>query len=766
MRRLIRCLSLGLLLAGGCDQPDEVYRELPKDFDPSILNGLASASVHYDGDKGFTDTTQDSRPDRPTVEVCTDSELADRWASMVNQPIIPMVGAGGLDMTGGAEWAGLTVDEAQSPDVLCQASYYADGVVAWGDYYEVIAFWDTTTRQIDDMLLTPGYKGVITAGAYVFEVNEAITKDGVALSRNDGSDRDPKTDDNMRDIDRALIRAFRPELDADQIDCVEAGACYILDFGTVPTMVFMSVGLYLPLEPQQQHVTQIEVSLKRPFRIGAGRAEVDAVTPTFFGTAAAGIPNCEVTYGTTWGHIESECLAGDALAMAQITPVYGYEQILVQMGGVSLYLERPGLAADEILPFDPVPQADDRVAIASVNAAYEGEFSMPFSEVLRIYRDNLEQAIRDEAPGLAPEDPTGVEQLRTPDDPDLPAEVAARYPDRLRPGGIFAAFCADDGADAGTEYDSCITEASGRPVLALTGTLRSLVSAALGPALTPKLADSAFYVQQLQRALGEYLNGAPILDDQISYSAEANRPDRIYATISLLSGGEAYTYNVYYGGTEDRIHFMNFQRGATRMERVLLRDAALPTPSDRNPSGVFTLRHLIDSPRLGLGAIGTVTVDEVRPETRRALLTVTMGDREEMQVLAPYLEASNVNGYWVPVEGPHSRFEQAHYFGLYGNTMSTGFFLSPAGDGSDNLEIVAIDSTDFFGDIPFCGFTTRIGAFADELLTQIEDAGYPCQLIVRRSENRQFITSLSDLDAQVEVFVSNNLINEAFVWSR
>lgn len=763
MRRLVPALLCGALLAWGCDEPDEIYEELPENYNPTAANGQAPVGDHFEGDKGFEDSSGEYDPSLPTVEVCSDAEIAERWAWMVNQPIIPMVGAGGLDMRGGDDWSGLTIDEAQSPDMLCQASYYADGIAAWGDYYELIAVWDTETRQIDDILVTPGYKGVIDAGEFVFEVNEPITRDGVPLTRNDGSSRDPKTDENMRAMDRALIRAFRPELNADEIDCIEAGSCYILASGTVRFLVFISVGLYVPLEPVQQHIVDLETALKRPFRIGTGEAEVVGLTPTIFGTSAAGIPDCEITYGTDWADIEANCLADDPLAMADVLTFYGRQYVVVGLGGVLLYFERPGLPIDEVLPLDPTPQAGDSVAILSLNAGYEGDFSMPYSDILRIFADNLDAAIRAEVPDLPPEDPTGAEMLRAPDDPYLPAEVTERYPDRLRPGGIFAVFCEDDGDDADDLYDSCLTDSSGRPNLPLTATLKSLVSSNLGTLVTAKLTDPSFYVQQFERAVGEYFNEGPLLGDQINFTASG---DTIYGTIAIPRSDDTYTVLVTYTGNDDRIHFMNFQKGVTRMEEVLLRDAALPTQTDPNPSGVFTFEHLLGSPRLGLGATGTVTVEELVPETRRALLNVQMGTNETMTILAPYQEASSVTGYLIPTEGPASHFEPAHWFALTGGVMGAGFYLAEADDGSGDLEIVGITGSSFFGDVSFCGLPVRIGDFADDLLDEIEANGYPCDLIVRLSENREFVTSLADLDSQIKVYVDNNVINQVFRWAR
>jgi hypothetical protein len=766
MRRTLLGLAV-LLLVAACDKPDQVYRKLPPGFDPVTGNGLGPVAAHYTGTKGFVDETAVTPPIVPTREVCADAEVAAKNAAMVNEPIVPMKGAGGLDMTGGAAWAGLTIDDAQSPDLLCQASYYGDGVAAWGDNYEVIAFFSPTTRLIDDILVTPGYLGTLTAGDFVLEINEPIRKAGTPLSQTDGSAGDARSEDNLRQMDRALIRAFRPSLDADQVDCIESGSCYIIMSGTLPVLVFMSVNVYVVLEPQELRIVQLEVALKRPFRIGAGEIDVTGPSPVLHGTAAAGIPDCQVTYGTTWKHIREKCLGDDPMAMASVTAVNGYENVLVDLGGVLLYLDRPGLAVDQILPIAPVPEDGDTVGIISVNAAYEGSFAMPYSDVLRLYKGLLDRALREDVPDLPEDAMTGIDLLRTPDDPALPDSVKHAYPDRLRPGGIFAVFCMPDLGDDG-KYTDCLTDSSGRPTLPLTGALQYMVSAVLGDQAPARFQNTSFFVQQLLMALATHFNGGPITTEQINLLADSDSPDRIYATTTLFvteSGQEVpYTVNAYYGGNDDRLHFLNFQKGSSRMERVLLQDAALPTPNDPEPSGVFTLTHLVDSPRLGLGAYGAISVDQPVPETRRALLTVTMDETTTTQVLAPYTAASSVSGYWVPLEGPQDRFTPADWISLSGNTIGAGLFLAPVGPGPADRVVVAVTATDFFGTVPFCGFDVRIGDYASQLLAAIADEGFPCTTIVRRSENREFVTSIADMDGQVRLTVNNDMIGQVTFW--
>ncbi len=771
MRHVLLGVVVCAFMATACDKPDEVYKKLPGDFDPGIANGFVNSAGYYDGSKGFLDETLEYDPGI-TVEVCSDSEIATKQVWMVAQPIIPMQGGGGLDMRGGDDWSGLTVDEAQSPDMLCQALYYGDGIAAWGDYYELITWWDTQTRVIDSMMMRSGYIGTLETEeadggtVFTFEVNEPIMKGTTPLARGDGGARDPRSEANMKAIDQELIRTFRKQVDnPDDVDCVEAGSCYIIMSGTLPVLVFTSVNVYIVLEPIQWHIVNIQLSIKRPFTIAMGAASVSGVTPTISGTTAAGIPDCSVTYDTTWAHVRDNCLTtDDSLEMAQITSVYGYEYINAQFGGVLLYFERD-LAVDEIVGLDPVLQDTDTASIVSLNAGYEGAFSMPYSEVLGYFKASLDAAIRDEVPGLDTADPTGVEKIRVPGDTLLPTTVDDRYPDRLRPGSIWAAFCEDDGNADGV-YDSCATHSSGRPTMPLASTIMDYVAAALGGDVPQKLSDPSFYVMHFERAMGQYFNGGTALDDdQINFSPNASNPDRVFATMVIPSGGENYTVLMYYGGNDDRWHFINFQRGSSRMENVLFADAALPTPGDPARDN-FTFIHLLTSPRLGLGAQGTVTVNRLVPETRRAVLDITLSSSLTAQVLAPYMQASSITGYWVPLEGPHQEFVQADWFSLSGPTIGAGFYLQPTTYGSEEREITGIVGSSFFGQFYFCGLPVRIGDYADELLNEIEDGDYTCNIEVMRSENREFITSITDIDAQMRIYVSNNMIDQIFSWLR
>ncbi len=780
MRYFVHGVLACLFFTVGCDKPDEVYKPNPVDFDPEFANGFA-ANVNklFEGEKEFKDETAAAQADGgvTTVEICTDEEVAAKMKWMVNQPIIPMIGAGGIDMTGGPDWGGITIDEAQSPNNLCQATPYDNGLSYWGDQGEMFCFWDETTRKIDTLILQPGYKGVITAGDYVFEINEPIRRAGVDMDKVDGSELDPESDENMRLMNIELVRAFRPSIsNPDDVDCVEDGSCFLVASGTVNIAYFNNTGIILAFEPSEHRIAFLYVTLVRPFKLAMSNAKVEGSALTLSGKGD--IAGCNVTYGTTWEHIRNNCLGGDSESMINLTSVWDYEVLLAQMGGVSLYFKRPTLGETEILPPIPTLDNDDEIILVSINSMWEGDFDLPYTPILENFKTNLQRAIRDEL-NMGDTEKTGVELLRTPLDPDLPADVQLKYKNKLRPGGVYAAFCRDlnepamdagvDGGGTGEVDYYCFEDASGKYSLPLINTIKDYVSHELGTRALKKHSDPAYYVQHFERAMSEYFNGDSIQDNQINYRMMAS--NTVYSTTVIKDGADRYTYNVYFTGLNDRMHFLNFLKGGTRTEEVLYADA------ENSNNDVFKLDKLRGSCGLGLGAIDTVKVLEYKPEIRRALLEISWPagsekcsafniKHDKLQVLASYQKASSITGYWTPLPGFHDLFTEADWFSLTGGTIGAGFYMLPSTSDASKNEIVAMTSSAFFGVIPWCDTVVRVGDPVDELLASIAEAGYPCEMVMHHSENYAFLTSVTDVDGQIELLVEDNMVSQAISWLR
>ena len=823
MKYCVYGLVLGLLMVSACDKPDEIYKSLPGDFDPIESNGFESESFEVDGEQSWEVPTQDAGPgDGPSesIEVCPDEVVAQKIAEMAKKDIVPMKGAGGLDMTGG-DWSGLTLDQAQKPDMLCQATYVGDSYAYWGPRAELVAFYDSDTRKIEHMLIRSGYQGLLKAGEFELSLLETpILKNGSPLNAQDGSVGDPRHPDNMRALDRALIKAFRPQLadEADSLDCVKSGTCYVLSFGTVRSMVFMSVGLYISIEPYEFKIAGFEMGLKRPFSISAGESTVNGTNLTVKGTTAAGIPDCTITYGTKYSDISAKCIPdSDPIKMAQVQSAWQNEYIYFNVGGASFFFERPGLAKDEILETVPELKDDDVVSVVSINADYEGNFVMPYSPILRNFNAllNYEIMVNMYYGGvMAPAElgmlPDAASRLKTPDNPNLPADIKDQYADALRPGGVYGVFCdetvevedpePDAGPDAGPGEETItmtcdVSPDSGTAKNALLNKVKAEVTATMSAFFAANFPDRAaaamevlsdkmpisVYVRLFLAAIGQYLNNDVELNDsQLLLKPRASRPDYIDGMMHIIDGDDRYTVSLLYGGNEDRIHYMSFQKGVSRTEAILMADAEKLNPGETEAPNVMTFSHLVDSPRLGLeydsidksAANERITIASEKRDIRRAMFNFKFSDEETLEALAAYEPESTIAGYFVPMTGPQDRFVPATAYFLGGGTFGAWFYLKKTvdKDGKEFYQTTAISSSSFMGAVPICYGVgvVSLGDFADEVIDGLITSGYfsYCDLSIRYSDNREFITEIIDLGMSMKYRVADNQITSVMAWSQ
>lgn len=824
MKYCVYGLVLGLLMVSACDKPDEVYKKLPADFDPDKSNGFESVGHEVEGAQSWDVPEQANGTDAglpDTIEVCPDEVVAQKIAEMAKKEIIPMKGAGGLDMTG-TDWSGLTIDNAQSRDMLCQATYVGDGYAYWGPQAELVVFFDTQTRLIDSMMIRPGYQGLLSAGDFQISMLEApILKNGAPLNAQDGSVGDPRHPDNMRALDRALIKQFRPQLaaQADSLDCVKAGTCYVLDFVSVRALVFMSVGLYISIEPYEFKIARLEMTLKRPFSVAAGESLVDGTNLTVKGTTAAGIPDCSITYGTKWSDIQANCLPQtDPVQMAEIQSAWGNEYIYFNVGGATFFFKRPSLGQDEILDTIPSLAADDEVSVVSVNAGYEGNFVMPYSPILKNFIGLLNYEIMLNlyrggvmAPAELGNLPASYTRLRAPDNPNLPAHVKDQYPDALRPGGVYGVFCdeevvvedadPDAGPDAGPGEETIVmtcdvSSESGTEKTALLNKVRGEVVGSVSDFFSvydPSRLNAAMdvmkqklpisvYVRLFLTAMGQYLNNnVPLEDTQLLLKPRVSRPEYIDGMMHLVKEDDRYTVSLLYGSNEDRIHYMSFQKGVSRGETVLMADADLPKYEGDVPPKVLSLWHLMNSPRLGLEQDSIdksadnerIKVTSEKPDIRRAMLSFKFSEELTLEALASYLPMSSISGYWVPVTGPQDRFIPSRTFSLGGGVFGATFYMTPTvdKDGREFYQTTAMASSSFMGQVPICygvGWV-GLGDYADQLIDSLRASPYYasyCDLSVRYTENREFMTDIIDHGMSMRFSIADNQITSVFAWSQ
>lgn len=729
MRRyLCWVAALGLFgLVAGCEEgPEQIYKPLPDNFDPKKYNGIDASEHVAKGDQPFAWETSGLQED--TSKICEADELAKRWAKMVKEPIVPTRGIGGLDLRGKPEWAGLTVDDAQQ--TLCQAYVYSDGMVYWGDNAELIAFYDSKNRLIDRLVTLTGYEGTISAGGYVIANNQSITKDGKPLIN-------ATSEASLRAMNTALLKVFRPEVkNPEQRDCVALNTCYVMDWYTLKRFVFNDLMLDFAVTPEDR-IDHIGVNLYRNFDFEKNplKFESSPMPP-------AGLPPvpkidagaCKPTLGEKWSHITQNCLGIDPEAKALVRPVWSNETLLVDMGGLALYLSRPSLKPDAVLD-DTISKADPNDVIIGmfVGTTYEGDIHISRDTLYTGYLARVAASVQALLPTV-----------------DMTAQFA-----NLKPKGDGTLLL------LGTQkIEDC--NASPCEDATLTIHVRKLVEdeiklAGLTVPDAIKL-DPNYFVEPLLRELMKMFNADTEPTEAEAYVYLGSESAQVlYITLLRQFNSDRYAVRTAYDNKADQLAYLFFKKGAMRTEHVLFKDAEDWQYDNTQGDGVFRLWNLANSPRLGLGK--SLLPETIFPLTQKALVKVNV--MPQAKALVAYHKQDTLSGFSIPVEGKRDKFVSAAYYGFSGNVVGASIWADEKGP------ILAVSSGSFYDKLEFCG--VKVGLY-DQLAPLIPALPSTCDFILSYSENGKFLTAISTYVQQtplkmgLRLWITAGRVDSAYYW--
>ncbi len=729
-------LATALLVAACEEGPEQIYKPLPGDVKLPKLNGWDNPSVINPGEQPFQMGTSGQKTG--TTKICEADELQKRWAVMVKSPILPGTGMGGLDLRGTPKWAGLTIDDAQQK--LCQAYVAGEDIYFWGDNNELIAFFDPKTRIIDSLGAFPGYEGTVAAAPFELAVNKEVQKDGKPMS-------DPWSESAIRDMNKAFLKAFRPEVtNPDQRDCVALASCYVRDWNTQKLLVFLDLGLYVAIEPEALKVTTIQMALQRNFEFGRGDVKFQSTPMPPAGISPVPLidfsATCKPTLGLTWDHIQKNCLGVDPEDKALMQPVWSNEAIYADMGGVSVYLTRPTLPKEQVIADGTRATATDKIVALGFNQLYQGRIVMDRTALYKAFWATVGAEAKKLVPAL-----------------DMDPVFA-----KLAPAGDAAKLT------IGTQR---ITDSTVFPAVEKTLTIRTreLVEAEakkLG-VVPQKLKDPNFYVEILIREMLKLFNDdkAPTPSELYMFAADETA-QVLYGRLARKLGTQRYAVTLVYQNVSDQVLALFFKEGALRTEEILFKDAELTQYDNKPGDGVFRLWNLVKSKRLGLvnvlfpkqdpGCPGGVCV---YPKIERALVNLNMSPATD--VLVSYHKEDSLSGYSVPVEGKRSIFYPAAYFGFSGNVIGAGLWAS----GKDGIT-KAISSGAFYDQLDFCGKKVGLWDPVDNLLNSLPS---DCQNIISYSENGKFLLGISTYVQTTPYKIGVNLnflagrVNGAYYWA-
>lgn len=479
---------------------------------------------------------------------CTPASRAAILADMVRQPIVPPRLFGGLDVAGGDDWRGLTLDQAEQK--LCASQLLSEddsgnAYASWGDAGELQVGYSTSSKKIDFVQLNPGYRGKLQFssrpgskfGHHTYEVGvgSPILRDGAPWElRWHGRMMDDAQSTELYD---AMVYTFAPELPGDDVNCRASGTCraHADGAGGGGTFGARSLGMYFHVpsivaaQPASSTPDLLYFFTNKilPFSNAEMFLKLDAEGPVAIArdlgdrTPKA---TCTMLLGRTFDSFFDDCVGvlSDSTANARLkTKLLGGARNEGGTWNFDVSGIHPSFAAAS--PSETEPHWNARVTELVVDVrslgklanelGANGEFNLAGTDAIyREYARLVQQELHARMDPKLPRHPigaaeclavpargcTGMESIVTPS-ANVPR---ASFTTVLRPGDPTALFCKD-----------C------KPVGLWTGTherVRDVLAHDDDSALPAEARDPAFYFRVWARAYVKYLKAAALRPTDLS----------------------------------------------------------------------------------------------------------------------------------------------------------------------------------------------------------------------------------------------------------
>jgi hypothetical protein len=412
--------SFAALSLCGCeDGPTQTYSPAPGGAGSNWNGGSGPSWV----DNGQKDYSQ-KQTGQNKQQLCTGAEKAKMWGWALTQDIVPPSGGGGLDLSGGASWQGLTVEQAETPvrdshgalvippptgGGLCQGDaqgdLFGDGaqVISWGDNAELWMHYVVSNRKGNFLVFYSGYLGKMKLTSrmggrfgdnhnYIVPVNTQVMKDGMGFNLDWHGPKSPT--DWRNELHDAMLATFAPGLPPSD-DCNADGRCIGGQFGDVAYFYVPAIGSAIWVanqnagQPTASIPNRIDGDLAKvtPFAFASPLLKLDAEGPTAsagrLGSAAA---DCVLKFGQTYGDFLKNCVqvsgntTKDTVELNKLLGGlrHGTERFHFDITGVDVNFTDATLAADKVVGDTDKPSPGDTSTEFRVDQATLGKFSNDF----------------------------------------------------------------------------------------------------------------------------------------------------------------------------------------------------------------------------------------------------------------------------------------------------------------------------------------------------------------------------------------------------
>lgn len=349
----------------------------------------AAGSAGFAGQTGGTSGAAGSAGSGPIV--CDPAFKAERWAAMVQEPIIPPKGGAGIDLTGGPSWKGITLEEAEK--INCKGKPAGENMVSWGDNDEVLFAYEATTHKGVALDFWPGYLGTLDfksrdgAHSYRIAISAEVTRDGQPFPMDwFGAGFNAKVDE----LGDALMATFAPEQPPDvSSSCSSNGVCTTGSFGNVAYVYvpLLGLGVWTPdMAASDAIIDRVDILRYMTPRYATGHSmlklDVEGPVERFPDPVlnkALGLP-CEVKWGVDFGDFLLRCVrvtGNPALDQAEEDKVFSgithdTEQFHFGTTGLRLDFSATSLAPDKVLGDTDRPKSGDLATELTLDMTLNG----------------------------------------------------------------------------------------------------------------------------------------------------------------------------------------------------------------------------------------------------------------------------------------------------------------------------------------------------------------------------------------------------------
>ena len=741
-----------LLIVVACEDADTIQQT------NAIEKSPTSPSYTLPGKRGFKEMTEGDSKDR--ARFCDEAEATAQVAKMIEEPIVPDVSIGGIPLWS-EDGEPVEVDDLlgkPSEGKLCDPSGRYANAFTFGPLNEIIVFFDSETRLVEDIQVNTAYRGTLSGKVEHDGASDEVyvrTRDKVRIGNRELSEyassaqqaSRPNSWLNHRNITLmyAMIRQNffdGGEFPADY-NCVAERRCDVIynspdEESPQQTLVaFQDSGLTLVFSPEGQVIAVVGSPVRKAtFELSGVVSLGDgSLAPVL---ASGSLDGCviDLSEDTTWQQFHTRCLADDGgreLARANYDVHGQRDGVSVEFDGVMLDFLRRTSEAPVFDDGEPPADSDKLYSITYTRSFPAATVQFVAANLAVDYAARLQQHLAQSlSPDAPPEHPFAALEIPVPEDLSTDPQPIGELE-----------FIGETGQPE--SYVAWVVDAVQELYASLPDDLKAMVD--------PRAVSEVALVNPFVGAvMSAFTFGQSDSPDAFTVYERTDNQRWAIGFSHFMQDGQPYRLTVQYSLFFGALTAVTVERGTSEVDDVFAAVSAESVAQGLTTSPYYDIR--LASPRLTwnpyrLGGTGITVGDADRTNTTVSVqLQMMQGGVMELQV--PGTRTEDRGGYLRPLRGERFEFVPAHRVQLAGKETIQVFHVLEDGT------IGRIQQNLFKAPVSLCpglaiGFGDDIRASIDAWHAVVGDGNYQnCELVFHHSTDGHVLTGVSSLANNVQ----------------